>query len=315
MKRVVILGGSGLFGGLIAERLRGSGIAPLVAARTRGDLRIDADDPASIRASLKARDLVIDTAGPFQKRTPALIDAARTIGFDVLDLSDSAEYSAMVYEREWPIGASGIRVLTACSTLSTVTAFAVASSGLDQPQWVRTYLMPASRYTANETNVAAFLASFEGTARTFRFPEPFGSRTGLRVRSVDALTIPRAFPSVRIAELFVDTGTVSGNLFVRVPFLRRLIERNRSWSVKMARRIGPTSGLLGYDIASTLRHKDVIFAGPNTHVLAILPAVVATIAIVNGRYRQRGLIPPAQHVDAGELRAAIAAEGIETITA
>ncbi len=314
MKRVVVLGGSGFFGGLIAGRLRAAGIEPLVASRTRGDLQINADDPASIRANIKQRDLVIDAAGPFQKRTPALVDAARTIGFDIIDLSDSPEYTSMVYEREWPIGSAGIRVLTACSTLSTVTAYAIATSGIDQPQWVRTYLMPASRFTASGAAVDAFLAGFEGSARTFRFPDPAGNRTGLRVRSVDAVTIPRAFPSVRIAELYVDTGMASGNLLLRFPFFRRLIERYRSTAVKLARRMGETRGMLGYEIATTLRHKELIFTGAKTHMLAILPAVLATTAIVNQQYKQRGLIPPAQHVDHEQLRAAIEAEGIRTIS-
>src|SRR6476646_1997879 len=122
MKRVVVIGGSGFFGRLIVERLTAAGLQPIAASRSWGELRIDANDPESLRASLKQRDLVIDAAGPFQKRTPALIQVARTIGFDVIDLSDSPEYTAMIYEQQAPILASGIRVLTACSSLSTVSA-------------------------------------------------------------------------------------------------------------------------------------------------------------------------------------------------
>ena len=84
MKRVVVIGGSGFFGGLIAERLAAAGLQPIIASRSRGELRIDANNPEDLRNNLKGRDLVIDAAGPFQKRTPALIEAARTIGFDVI---------------------------------------------------------------------------------------------------------------------------------------------------------------------------------------------------------------------------------------
>jgi hypothetical protein len=40
----------------------------------------------------------------------------------IVDISDSVEYAAMVYKSEAPIGASGIRVLTACGSLSTISA-------------------------------------------------------------------------------------------------------------------------------------------------------------------------------------------------
>lgn len=310
MRRVVILGGSGFFGGLIAERLRVAGIVPVIASRS-AEVRIDANDAGSIKANLKQRDIVIDAAGPFQTRNSALVDAARTVGFDVIDLSDSAEYASMIYEREAPIGASGIRVLTACSALSTISAFAMKTSGVDQPYWIRTYLLPASRHTANPATMDSFLASLEGTPRTFSFPEPVGDRTGLRARCVDEVTIPRAFPSVRIAELYVDTGMTSANLALRVPFLRPLVRKYRDRAIKMARRSGHDDGILGFEIASTLVHKKVIFTGAKTYMLAVLPAILAATAIANGRFAQRGLVPPQKHVDENELRAAIAAEGIQ----
>jgi len=203
-------------------------------------------------------------------------------------------------------------VLTACSALSTITALAVKSSGIDEPQWVRTYLMPVSRVTANPATIDSFLAAIEGTPRTFRFPEPLGNRTGLRTRSVDAVTIPLAFPTVRVAELFVDTGMTSANFALRVPFLRRLVDKYRSTALEVARRAGQSTGILGYEIASTLRHKNVIFSGAKSYMLAVLPAILAATAIANTRFAPRGLIAPASHVDENELRAAIAAEGIET---
>lgn len=315
MKRVVIAGGSGFFGGLIAERLRMAGITPIIASRTSGDLQLNVEDPASIKTNIKPRDLVIDAAGPFQKRTPALIDAARTIGFDVIDLSDSPEYTSMVFEREWPISSSGIRVLTACSALSTVTANVVKWSGVENPYWVRTLLLPVTSKVVNVATMEAFLATLEGGTRTFHFPEPAGRHTGVRVRTVDSLTIPRAFPSIRIAELFVDTGMTSANLALRLPFLRPILKKYRDTLIRIARRGGQPTGILGYEIASTLRHKTMVFRGEKTYMLAVLPAILAAISIANGKYAKRGLVPPEQHVDEAELRGAIANEGIERITA
>ncbi|HKB79710.1 MAG TPA: NAD-dependent epimerase/dehydratase family protein, partial [Thermoanaerobaculia bacterium] len=102
MKRIVVIGASGFFGRLILERLRAAGLQALGASRSQGDLRLDAEDPGDLRENLRQRDLVIDAAGPFQTRTPALVDTAMRVGFDLIDLSDSAEYTRKIYEREAP---------------------------------------------------------------------------------------------------------------------------------------------------------------------------------------------------------------------
>ena len=110
MKRVVVLGGSGFFGQWIVRRLIAAKLQPIVASRTRGELRIDANNADDLRKNLKARDLVIDCAGPFQKRNSALIETARTMGVDVIDISDSAEYTEMIYTEDYQqVSCSSIR--------------------------------------------------------------------------------------------------------------------------------------------------------------------------------------------------------------
>ena len=52
------------------------------------------------------------------------------IGFDVIDISDSPEYTSMVYAHEAPIRAAGIRFLTGCSTHSSVSAAVLRASGV-----------------------------------------------------------------------------------------------------------------------------------------------------------------------------------------
>ena len=313
MKRIIVLGGSGFFGHLIVERLRAAGMEPISASRSSGEMRIDANNPDDIRNNVKPRDLVVDAAGPFQKRNAALIDSAMKIGFDVIDLSDSAAYTSMIHERELPIGAAGIRVLTACSSLSTLSALVVKSIGIDEPRKVSAYLLPAYRQTANAGAVESFLASIEGNVRTLRFPNPIGKRSGITVKSVDSVTLPRVFPSVRVAELIVDTGHTTGNALIQFAFVREMIGRYQSQALKIARRIGPTSGILGYEVSSTLRHRQQVFTGERSHMLAVLPAILAATAIAGGRFPHRGLVPPDKHVEAGEFFDFVRREGI-TIT-
>ena len=309
MKRVVVLGGSGFFGGLIVERLRAAGLEPLAASRSSGELRIDANNPDDVRMNLKQRDLVIDAAGPFQKRNSALIEAARSIGFDIIDLSDSADYTAMIYQHEPPIRAAGIRVLTACSALSSVSAVALKLSGIERPVKISVYLQPASRFTASAGTVGSFLNSIEGRIRGFRFPQPIGERSGMTVKSVDAVTLPPVFQNLK-TEFVVDAEFSE---LLRFKFVRGLLERFQSKALKLAHRIGETRGVLGFEVTATLRHKQLIFAGEKSYLLAVLPAVFAATAIAEGRFAPRGLVAPTDHVDPEMLMQASRAEGIEII--
>jgi hypothetical protein len=58
--------GAGFFGQLVVERLGKAGLQPIVASRTHGELRIDANNADDLKKNLKPRDLVVDCAGPFQ---------------------------------------------------------------------------------------------------------------------------------------------------------------------------------------------------------------------------------------------------------
>jgi hypothetical protein len=317
MKRVVILGGSGFFGGLIASRLSAAGLKPVLASRSRAELRIDANNPEDLRNHLKQRDLVIDAAGPFQRRSPALIEAARTIGFDVIDLSDSPEYTSMIYDHEAPIEAAGIRVLTACSSLSTVSAAVLKSTSIEEPRRLSAYLVPVSRHTANPASVQSFLTAVQPKLRTFHFPRPLGWRGGVVATSVDAVTLKRVFPTLRTTELIVDVHVPGMNLFLLAaayyPAFREFIERNQSTAISIAHRIGPSNGALAYELASTIGYKYRIFTGAKSYMLAVLPAILAAQAIAEGRLTRRGLVPPTEHVDPGQLFDAARKEGVTMI--
>ena len=300
MKRIVVLGGTGFFGSVIVDRLRQAGQNVLAASRSSAEMKVDANNADELRSNLKLRDLVIDAAGPFQTRTPALIETAVRIGFDVIDLSDSPEYTAMIYEHEAPIGASGIRVLPACSTLSTVSAAALQMSTIDKPYRLTVYLRPESRFTANSGAVESFLRSIEGS-----------DKQGLKVKSVDAVTLPRAFPTLKRIDFVVDTGHTSGNFLLQFDWFRRQLVRHREGAMKVARKIGNSRGLVRFEMASTLRNRTQTFSGERSYMIAVLPAILAANAIAAGLFPYRAIVPPTAHVDAAKLFEAIRAEGIE----
>jgi hypothetical protein len=316
MKRVVVLGGTGFFGRLIANGLSAAGIKPIIASRTRGEMRIDANNPLDLRNNLKTRDLVVDAAGPFQNRSPALIEAARTIGFDVIDISDSPEYTSMIYKYQAPIHSAGIRVLTACSSLSTISAAVLKSLSVEEPRRLSAYLVPAIRHIASHATFASVMASVQRGFRMFHFPSPLGRRAGVVARSVDSVTLPKIFPSLRTTELVVDLRFPGMNLTLmaapRFQFVRRLLERHEADVLSLAHTIGTTHGVLAYELASTVGYKYRIFTGEKSHMLAVIPAIQAAIAIVEGRFVSRGVVPPTEHADPALLFDAARKEGITT---
>ena len=134
MRRVIVLGGLGLFGRTAAEQLRVLGVSIQTASRRRGaDLQVDANDPASIRAAFKHGDIVVDAAGPFHLRSTALIEAAIEIGLDIIDINDDLIYAERVIALKPRIDNTEIRVLSSASSVSAISAAVVRHSGIAEP--------------------------------------------------------------------------------------------------------------------------------------------------------------------------------------
>src|SRR5260221_7656536 len=182
MRRLIIAGGLGFFGRTAAERLRADGLQPLTAARRPGaDLRLDVEDPASLRAALRPGDIVLDTVGPFQDRTTALAEAALEIGFDLVDIADSRAYVAKLYALRSKFDAAGVRLLTACSSVSGVSAALARHSGVADPVRVTRFLGPAAQYSANPRSGAALVRSVGQPVQVLR-GGALGDRIGWRER-------------------------------------------------------------------------------------------------------------------------------------
>ena len=90
MPRIIVVGGRGFFGAVTADALRREGLPVFVAARRPpADLRVDAEDAASMRAALAPGDIAIDAAGPFQQRSTTLVETCLSVWCDLIDIADS----------------------------------------------------------------------------------------------------------------------------------------------------------------------------------------------------------------------------------
>ena len=335
MKRIVVLGGLGFFGRTVIEQLKILGISTMIAARrAAADIQVDANEPVSIRTSFSAGDLVIDAAGPFQKRSMALLEAAIEIGFDLVDLNDNLRYAEQVLALEGSIARAGICVLSSASSVSAVAAAIVRQSKVKTPVRVTGFLAPASRHTANRGSALSLIQSvgrpvralrdgrlqtIRGWSETRRFamPDPVGLVCGRLFETADAVYLPRIWPSLREVDMVVDPNTPGVNtllwLAARLPRFRRLLERQVRLGTWISTTIGSTAGGIGYEIedASGDVARFAIFSGKNSFVTAVAPAVLATRAIVDGRLQSTGLVLPDRHVDPAELVAYLRSSDVE----
>ena len=334
MRRIIVAGGFGFFGGATVDALRAEGLAPLIGSRRAGaDLVIDVEDPGSISRALRGGDVLIDAVGPFQQRSTRLVEAAIEMGFDVVDLADSLSFVASVYRLKERIDKTRIRVLTACSGISSVSACAIHWSGLSDPVRVTGFLVPATRHTAVAGTAASLFASVGqpievfadsrlrsamgwSVRREFPMPTPIGTRTGYLFESADAITLPAVWPSLETVEFYVDTNVQGLNgmfcLAVRVGMLRKVFEKLQRPGLRLSRWLGRTAGGLGYEVegADGRIVRLAFTAATRGYITAIAPAVLAAKKLAEDRVPEHGLIPPDRHVDPQEFMAYVQSKGI-----
>jgi len=337
MRRILVLGGFGFFGAAAVERLRADGFKPLVGSRrAEADVQVDVEDSTSLRAALRCGDVVVDCVGPFQDRTTALVEMALDIGCDVVDIADSLRFVEGVCALQPRIDASGVRVLSACSSILAVTAAMVKLSGVADPIRVTALLAPASRFVAVPATSASLMRSVgipirvwrDGQmvervgwreSRGFDAPEPIGWRRGYLFESADSVTLPRIWKSLRTAEFFVDTNALGFNwalsLAARWRVARGLAERIQPLGLVLGRKLGSSSGCLIYEAedAAGLVSRVALTARERGYYTPIVPAVMAAEAIAMGRFEWRGLVAPHLHVETNELIGYLESIGVEFV--
>lgn len=340
MRRIVVIGGRGFFGAAAAELLRRDKILPLVASRRAGaDLLADAEDPASLRRTLRAGDIVIDAAGPFEQRSTVLVETCVEIGCDVIDLADSLTYVRRIQQLAGRIDGGSTRVLTACSSVSAVSAALVRLSGALNPVRISTFLAPATRNTSTPATAQSLLTILNrpvrvvrngslverrafSEARVFEFPPPVGGLRARLAESADAVTLPGIWPALRDVDFWLDTRSrVLNALFAaaaRSGSMRSIVRAAQSAGRRMTKRFGARSGGFGVQVedASGRRTSTGFLHATHSYIVASAPAALAARRIAAGTFGSSGLVPADRHVDPWELldylrRAGIMAFGVD----
>ena len=335
MSRIVVMGGRGWFGSAIAKLLRQEGTAPLIASRSGGaDIRADAEDPQSFQRALRAGDIVIDAAGPFQRRSTALLEACLTRGCHVIDISDSLDYAQRVQRLSAEIDKSGSCVLTSCSSVSAVSAALLRLSGIERPVRMSAVLAPATRNTSSAAAGQSLLSSLarpirlrrDGTLverrafseeRRFTLPLPVGTVRGRLAESPDALLLPLAWPTLRSVDFWIDTRRrMLNTLFAAAARSRsvlRVLEAMQSVGRRVTKYFGARAGGFAIEVedAGGMRVAAGFVHATHSYIVAVAPAVLAARAIEAGRPPSPGLVPPDKQVEPEELVTFLRRAGIE----
>ena len=324
MRRIVVLGGRGFFGAAAVELFRREGTQAAVASRRAGaDLIADAEDRTSLTGTLTTGDVVIDAAGPFQRRSTILVETCLAIGCDVVDIADSLDYVTRIQQLADRIDEAGRTVLTACSSVSAVSAALVRLSGIDSPARLSTILAPATRNTSTRATALSLWASLERPvrvlrdgslverrafedARTFDFPT-VGRVEARLAESADAVTLPRVWPTLRDVDFRVDTRSgLLNTLFAaaaRHGSLRRMLGAALQAGRLVTKPFGAKSGGFGIEVEDAAGNRACLgFVHPtHSYIVAVAPVVLAARRIATGTYGPSGLAAADRQVDPSEL--------------
>ncbi len=308
LRRVVVIG-AGFFGRVVARRLADVGVRAVVASRTRGDIRVDVEDRGALARALEANDVVVDTAGPFQTRSTALIVAAIERGCDVIDLSDSRAYAEAVLALHERAAQSGVRILTSCSAIATVAASAIRASEAASPDACDLFLAPASAETGNPATVRAFLASVDWSrSRDF----PGGGRRGHHVESAASALLPRRWPSLRRVAFWVDPNAPFAATSLALASRLGLTGLVEAVAPLSARLLGRRDGMFVVAVSAGGReHVTRLTAPRGSYLVAAEPAVLAAESLARGADIAPGVVPADAQVDPAALFARLQGLGIE----
>lgn len=315
----------GFFAGVIARLLDNKGIAATRPARSE----LDVEDAASLRRFLRAGDVLVDAAGPFQSRSTASLESAIELGVDVVDMNESLGYARRVESLRARIAAGGITVRSACSAVSTVAAALVRRSGIERPLRVSALVAPASRETAHDATLGALLASVGAPIELWRdgaFAPAVGWRVSRRfelpgargylVESVLSFDLPPIWPSLRGVDTWTDTRTPGANgvlsLVARAPATRAVAIASVPLGALLARTFGTRAGGFGLEIEDDrgrLAHF-WLSAARGSYVIAAAPAALAARMLIEERGTDRGLVRPDRHVPVDALMSYLEALGM-----
>jgi lysine 6-dehydrogenase len=224
MSRILVLGGSGEMGSAAVADLVERTDHEITVGDIRPDaatdllrrlgapervVRVDVDDPASLRAALAGTDVVLNAT--YMRHVVPVTDAAIAAGVHLVDLGSYYPETLQQLERDGAAEAAGCRILPGCGVAPGLTNI-LARLGADRLDTVETIALysyishplwtsPGIVITRFDASIGTSVVwadgallerpSFSG-AEMFRFPDPYGAQEVHLVPHPEAVTLPRS---------------------------------------------------------------------------------------------------------------------------
>jgi NAD(P)-dependent dehydrogenase (short-subunit alcohol dehydrogenase family) len=318
--RVLIAGGSGVFGRLLARELLNTTSVDLIlagrnlaaadaACRELGapdrafPMALDLGDPESLTFAARDCVAVACAAGPFQELSRELPAAAVRAGAHWVDIGDDEGWVVPILDDTTLDAAgreAGQAVIPGLSTVPAISG-ALARWGRERlpgAQRARVTLFIGNRNAKGAGAIASAMAS--GFGRPTRVDLPFGGRLAYLGRSPDTELLRRDLGLDAEFRVVLEWGPAG--LFVSGvgPIWSRLGDRARSRIAgllsSIARpfgRFGSEGGCIQVDVWEGDRRVSVAALSGDQR-LAILPCAMALQRLLEEELRERGVIHPAE---------------------
>lgn len=345
---IVVFGGYGVFGSLVARGLHEGGLQVAIAGRdelraktwasalggtgglVRG-LRADVANLDSCKAALEGAKVAVNCSGPFDARNTQLLEACLATGTHYVDIADDRDWAKRVHDFDARFAERGLTLAWGCSSfpgISGALARALAEGATEPPLRVRCSLFIGNRnpkgYAAIRSAVGMIGAPIEapqGTLRGFsdfervELPAPFGPRRLLNAQAPDYDVMPRLLGAKHV--------TVKAGFELRVSNLlfRLMAACGPIWGGLAARLLwlaGMPVGWVGRSggaIVVELEYESHVRRGyasgaAGAQKLAAWPAVLVTRALCAGELR-RGCVTAFEALGARELLKGLQEAGFE----
>lgn len=346
---IVIFGGYGVFGSLVARGLHESGHEIVVAGRNLSAARraaeslaasgglargmaADVTDLRSCQSALEGASVAVNCSGPFRATDTQVLEACLARGVHYVDISDDRAWARRVYEFSGRFANKNLTLAWGCSSfpgISGALAVALSTGAPDAPTRVRCSLFIGNRnpkgYAAIRSAVAmigAGIAAPQGRLKGFsnfervELPPPFGPRCLLNAESPDYDVMPR----------LLGTGSVTVKAGFELPvsnlLFRCMAACGPVWGKRAARLLwlaGKPLGFLGRSggaVVVELFYPDHVRRGYATGAqgaqkLAAWPAVLTARALCGGEVR-RGCLTAFEALGAQALLKGLEDAGFET---
>jgi hypothetical protein len=321
MSSVIIFGGYGVFGSLIAQELVSRGLSVTIAGRQESkgqklkeklgqgvQVQIaDVKNRHSTLSALHAHSIAVHCAGPFHENETTLLEACLERGCHYLDISDDRTYIARVrglHEDFLEKGLSAVYGASSLPGISGALASMLAQERKDPPQEIRVVLFIGNR---NPKGEAAFESVFkifgksisapQGILRGMRdqewvdLPPPFGRRPAFNFESPEYDLFPEQFQAASVRVKVSFEWKAAGLLLSFLSHLpRRVSSLFKGPLLKMGNGMsawGSSGGVLqvSFSYPDGSSSSVSLLAEEQGQRMAILPAVFAVLQLLKNTPR------------------------------